>query len=191
MSKSLYLIGSLRNPDIPSIAQQIRKLGWDVFDDWYAAGPEADDYWRKYEEARGRTYEDALDNGYAARHVFGFDLEHIRRCSVGVLVLPAGRSGHLELGYMAGSGKHTVIVLPEDTDRWDVMYKFASKVVRGVPKLLEHLETFNVERSGYNDPSDGRSGRDHRPGQLIVVDGPRDRGAHLAQLRGDACTGPL
>ena len=42
----------------------------EVFDDWYAAGPEADDYWKSYEINRGRDYIDAL-SGRAARHVEG------------------------------------------------------------------------------------------------------------------------
>ncbi len=46
----IYLIGSLRNPNIPAIANELRTLGYEVFDDWYAAGPEADDYWKSYEK---------------------------------------------------------------------------------------------------------------------------------------------
>ena len=140
--RSIYLIGSLRNPKVPEVATAIRAIGHEVFDDWYAAGPEADDYWKTYEQARGRTYEAALE-GLAAGHVFGFDLDHLRHSDIGVLLLPAGRSGHLELGYMAGAGKHTVICIEDDSERWDVMYKFASKVVRGTEQLLEHLRTFS------------------------------------------------
>lgn len=119
----LYLIGSLRNPEIPKIASVLRDIGIEVFDDWYAAGPEADDHWKEYEIARGHTYKDAL-GGYAARHVFAFDTYHLNRCDGALLVLPAGKSGHLELGYMAGSGKKTYVLL-DHPDRWDVMYQFA------------------------------------------------------------------
>lgn len=124
-SDSIYLIGSLRNPKIPEIAQALRKEGYDVFDDWYAAGPEADDYWRDYEKARGHSYQEALA-GYAACHVFDFDVYHLNRCDIGLLVLPAGRSGHLELGHMHGKGKKTAILLEGDPERFDVMYKFAT-----------------------------------------------------------------
>ena len=141
--KSIYLIGSLRNPEIPKIAGEIRKKGFDVFDDWYAAGPEADDYWRDYEKLRGHDYPTAL-SGYAARHVFEFDLYHLDRCDIGILVLPAGRSGHLELGFMAGKEKPTFILLGAEPDRFDVMYKFASEGVHytleGILKSLENCE---------------------------------------------------
>ena len=123
--RSIYLIGSLRNANIPGIAASLRKNGHDVFDDWYAAGPEADDYWRDYEQARGHTLPEAL-NGYAARHVFDFDLSHLDRCDTSVLVLPAGRSGHLELGYSRGAGKDCAILMEGEPDRYDVMYRFAN-----------------------------------------------------------------
>ena len=123
--KSIYLIGSLRNPQVPAVADVLRIAGFDVFDDWYAAGPEADDYWQKYETRRGRTYKQALQ-GYAAQHVFEFDRYHLDRCDMGVLLMPAGKSGHLELGYMAGKGKRTFVLFDKVPERYDVMYQFAT-----------------------------------------------------------------
>lgn len=126
MSKrKIYLIGSLRNAKIPDIASEIRTDGHEVFDDWMAAGPEADDYWQRYEKGKGNDFPKAL-GGHAAVHVFEFDRYHLNRCDTGVLVLPAGRSGHLELGYMAGLGKDTAILMEGEPDRYDVMYQFAN-----------------------------------------------------------------
>ena len=119
----LYLIGSLRNPEIPKMAQEIRKLGFIVFDDWYAAGPEADDKWRDYEKARGHTYLEGL-KGLAADHVYRFDKKHLDECNITVLCMPAGKSAHLELGYVIGQGKIGYILL-DNPERWDVMYLFA------------------------------------------------------------------
>ena len=62
---NIYLIGSLRNPEVPLISDKLRKEGYEVFDDWYAAGEKADDNWRDYEQQRGRTYVEAL-SGLAA-----------------------------------------------------------------------------------------------------------------------------
>jgi hypothetical protein len=125
--KSIYLIGSLRNPEIPKLAKLLRAKGHDVFDDWFAAGPEADDYWQKYEKDRGRDYKQALD-GYAVRNVFAFDRTHLNRVSTVCLVMPAGKSGHLELGYAAGLGKQTCIVFDKEPERWDAMYRFADEI---------------------------------------------------------------
>jgi hypothetical protein len=136
---SIYLIGSLRNPIVPALGKKIREAGHDVFDDWYGAGPEADDKWKEYETARGRTYKQAL-GGYAAKHIFAFDKHHLDRVDTGVLVLPAGRSGHLELGYLCGQvGKRTYVLFDADYDRWDVMYQFATDVFWNEDELLEAL----------------------------------------------------
>lgn len=134
----IYLIGSLRNPEIPNIANKLRDAGFEVFDDWYAAGPEADDKWREYEIGRGHSYLEGLE-GLAANHVFEFDKRHLDRSEAGLLVLPAGRSGHLELGYLLGKDKRGYILL-DDPDRWDVMYKFATKVTDKLEDIIDDLK---------------------------------------------------
>ena len=98
----LYLIGSLKNDRIPVLAEELRGAGLSVFDDWHCAGPDADDIWQQYEADRGRSYAEALDGAHA-KNVFEFDKTHLDQASAVVLVLPAGKSGHLELGYAVGS----------------------------------------------------------------------------------------
>lgn len=143
MINSIYVIGSLRNEAIPEVSKSLRSVGLDVFDDWFAAGPEADDYWKKYEEDRGRSYKEAL-RGYAARNVFRFDHDNLNRCDAACLVLPAGKSGHLELGYVAGSGKPTFILL-DRPDRWDVMYQFATEVFEDKEQMIEYFTRPEVQ----------------------------------------------
>lgn len=136
----IYVVGSLRNPEIPRIAQEIRDHVQDdhwVFDDWYAAGPEADDYWKAYSEAKGQDFPTALADS-AAQNVFKFDKRHLEAADIVVLVLPAGRSGHMELGWSLGKGKRGYILL-DSPDRWDVMYNFADGVFYSVEELLEVL----------------------------------------------------
>jgi hypothetical protein len=131
----IYIIGSLRNPKIPQIAKALRQDGHHVFDDWFSPGPQCDDEWQNYERQRGRTYKEALE-GYHAEHQFGFDLKYIRDAEVGVLVLPAGKSGHMELGYMIGRGQRGYILLEDgEPERYDLMYKFA----HGIASDLEEL----------------------------------------------------
>lgn len=135
----IYITGSLRNPEIPKIAARLREtLKVEVFDDWYAAGPEADDAWRDYERDRGHSLPTALQ-GYAARHVFQFDKEHLSRATDVILALPAGKSGHLELGWAIGNGKRGWILLNDDPDRYDVMYCFADGVFTNLEELIAHL----------------------------------------------------
>lgn len=134
---SLYLIGSLRNPRVPEVAKELRERGgWDVFDDWYAAGPEADDRWRDYERGRGHDVIGAL-RGLAAKHVDEFDQHHLDRCARGVLLMPSGKSAHLELGQFVGAKKPSYIILDNaDPDRYDVMWRRVTGVFRTVDEFL-------------------------------------------------------
>lgn len=137
---SIYVIGSLRNPNIPDIGNKLRELGYDVFDDWFAAGPTADDCWKEYEQRRGRGYARAI-KGAAARHVFEFDHKHLTRCKACLLVLPAGKSGHLEFGWMLGRGKWGYVLFDgEPGERWDVMYQFADRLFFSVDEMLQGLK---------------------------------------------------
>jgi hypothetical protein len=163
MSKVLYLIGSLRNERIPKLANDIRTANPDieVFDDWYAAGPEADDCWKEYEAKRGRSYQEAL-RGYAAKNVFAFDKRNLDRASHALLVLPAGKSGHMEIMYATYSvGAKTAILLDPEDVRWDVMYQF-------VPTILNNDE----EIQDWLNPSQDVKTTEINPGSILFLDKP-------------------
>ena len=140
MINSIYLIGSLRNPEIPKIANLLRLTGYDVFDDWFSAGPEADDRWKEYSQARGEDYKTALE-GYAATHVFDFDKYHLDRCDAAILVYPAGRSCGIEFGYAIGQGKPGWVLL-DSPDRWDVMVQFATGWHFDIDGLIDALASY-------------------------------------------------
>lgn len=145
----IYLIGSLRNLEIPNVAKRLRNYGFDVFDDWWSASPDADDWWQEHERGKGKTYAEALA-GPHAECVFDFDFKHISRSDIGVLVLPAGKSGHLELGYMIGTGKPGYILFDQEPERYDVMYKFAKGVFFNVDELGQHLEREYIRNPFYD-----------------------------------------
>jgi hypothetical protein len=136
--KSIYLIGSLRNPVVPEIGRTLRAAGYDAFDDWFSAGPIADDCLQEYENSRGHTYDEALA-GYAAQHIVAFDRKHLDRCDIGLLVMPAGKSGHLELGYMTGQGKPTFVLFDKTPERYDIMYALTGGIYFNMDSLLDRL----------------------------------------------------
>lgn len=141
----LYLIGSLRNEAMHDIGNQFRELlpDWEIFNDWLSPGPNADDYWKAYEEAKGNTYLEAL-KGHAATHVFEFDRHHIDTSDAVALISPAGKSGHLELGYALGSGKRGYYLL-DKPDRWDVMLQFCTGVYLTIEEISNAIKTdFNA-----------------------------------------------
>lgn len=134
----LYLIGSLRNQRIPDVGIVLRKAGHEVYDSWFAGGERADDEWQRYSQRRGQTYIEAL-NDWAARQVFEYDLRHLQRAEAAVLVYPAGKSAHTEMGWMVGRGKPVYVLMEEEPQRWDVMMVFATGVYRTLESILEAL----------------------------------------------------
>lgn len=138
MGKCYYLIGSLRNDKIPVIEKELRDGGVDTFAEWWAAGFEADDWFKHYMDGRGLTYKEAL-RSHAAKHIFEFDKKHLDRCDGAILVMPAGKSAHLELGYMAGKGKPTYILFDTVPDRYDLMTQFSNEIFFDVKELIQCL----------------------------------------------------
>lgn len=142
--KRLYLAGSLRNEQIVNYHNDIQSRlgdGWTVFSDWAATHPHADDNWRDYYKARGYTYKDALKEP-ASINVFEFDKKHIDMSDAMLVVYPAGKSAHLELGYHIGKGKPGFILL-DDPERWDVMLSFASGITDDLDELIEMIQGAN------------------------------------------------
>lgn len=135
LTRRIYLIGSLHNAKIPQIAKLLREEGHEVFDDWHAAGPDADKLWRDYETGRGRSYREALGELNATKN-FEFDERHLRWANTGILVMPCGRSGHLELGWVLGRGVEGHILLEPDHSTWDLMYRFANGVWFDTDELI-------------------------------------------------------
>lgn len=134
----IYLIGSLRHPRVRQVAEAMRAHRLDVFDDWHAAGPEADDIWQQYEMERHRTFRESL-RGRHAQTVLNFDRTHLDRCTAAILVMPAGKSGHLELGYVIGQRKPGYILLEQEPERWDVMYGLATNVYYWIDEIIKEL----------------------------------------------------
>ena len=136
----IYMIGSLRNKNIPDISNRLAKeTKFEIFDDWFSPGPRADDHWKEYEEARGRTYKQAL-KGYAGQHIVEFDKYHLDRADIGLLIMPAGKSAHLELGFILGTGRKGYILMDDNKDRWDVMVLLATKIFFNIEDLIEELK---------------------------------------------------
>lgn len=137
--KSIYIIGALKNPDIPEFANELEAQGFEAFCDWHAAGESADDSWRDYSKLRKRSYREAL-RSYSAQHIFAFDKYHLDRCDLAVMLTPAGRSGHIELGYVIGRGKPGYILFDVTPERYDVMVNFATDVFFSKEELFKTLK---------------------------------------------------
>ena len=143
----IYLIGALKNPRIPIIGNRIRTEGYDVMDEWFTPGKFADKNWQEYEKLRGRSYGEAL-RGRAATNILLFDQSYLDLSDLVILVMPAGKSGMLELGYAKGRGKKTCLFLDgHRVARYDVMPAIADYACITEKELLQWIKRENIYAS--------------------------------------------
>ncbi len=147
----IYVIGSLRNPKIPELWKKIKAAGHEPFADWFGAGPEADDKWKEFNIEIGRDYLEALQSE-GAKAIFEFDKRNLDKADACILVAPAGKSGHLELGYSIGRGKLGYYLLEANADRWDVMLQFARLVTYNLDDIVKDLNAQSIQQAPQEYP---------------------------------------
>lgn len=70
---------------------------------------------------------------------FEADMTALQECDACVLVLPCGRSAHLELGWAVGACKRTAILLAKEGFEPELMYKMCDLVTRSVVEIVNWL----------------------------------------------------
>lgn len=71
---------------------------------------------------------------------FSADFAAMERADTFVLVLPCGKSAHLELGWAVGAGKRTAILL-EDPVEPELMYRMVDFMTPSTDELLGWLRS--------------------------------------------------
>lgn len=74
-----------------------------------------------------------------AQHGFGLDMSALRSADATVLVLPCGRSAHLELGYSVGAGKRTIVLLDSPMSEPELMYLMCDAICVSSQEVIEQL----------------------------------------------------
>jgi hypothetical protein len=143
MIRKIYLASSWRNPMQPQAVQILRDAGHEVYDfrnpapgNTGFAWSEIDPDWLNWTPQR---FIEALAHPIAA-HGFTFDKSGLDWCDTCVLLLPCGKSAHLEAGYAIGQGKPTLAVLHTDRFEPELMYLLAGSPSCVVPDLSRMLE---------------------------------------------------
>lgn len=115
----IYVASSWRNLHQPTVVDVIRVAGGEVYDfreprpgEHGFAWSDIDPEWLTWTP---RQWRDALRHPLA---VDGFksDMDALKAAERCLLVLPCGRSAHLELGYCVGAGKPTAVLALEPTE---------------------------------------------------------------------------
>jgi len=143
MIRRIYVASSWKNPLQPEIVAALRAAGHHVYDfrnprpgDHGFHWSEIDPYYRSWTPA---DYRRALAHPLAQAS-FESDSAAIDWADLCVLVLPCGRSAHLEAGYCVGAGKPLFILMLENQER-ELMYKFATAICLDVDDLLVQCDT--------------------------------------------------
>lgn len=139
---NIYVASSWRNPSQPEVVTRLRNAGHEVYDfrnpapdntgfSWRDVDPD----WQKWTPAE---FCEGLNHPVAARG-FGYDMDALDAADAVVLVMPCGRSAHLELGYAAGAGKRTAILLSEGEP--ELMYLMVDRLFHSLNDLVHWCET--------------------------------------------------
>lgn len=137
----IYVASSWRNIRQPDIVCALRSHGYEVYDFRHPAEGNNGFQWSEIDPEWGNWDAAQLIDGLSssvADTAFGFDFEAMKDCDAAVLVLPCGKSAHLELGWFVGVGKPTWILL-EDRPEPELMYKMATSIVPDLDHLLSAL----------------------------------------------------
>jgi hypothetical protein len=141
----IYLASSWRNPSQPYMVKWLRTRGHEVYDftdrgasltagtqecrgfDWQQIGAPFDLSSWKFDEFRAKLTSNPLAAaGYLS------DLRYMEWADTCMLLLPCGRSAHLELGYMIGRGKRSIIHCPNEEAfvEPELMYLLSAQMTR-------------------------------------------------------------
>lgn len=136
----IYVASSWKNPKQVEIVRLLRSLGHEVFDfrnpeiEGYGFNwDEVDPNWKEFKPSQVVA---ALDRPVAQAH-FELDYKAMRWATCCVLVLPAGRSSHIEAGWFAGSNRELHILLDQDDLGLELMYRVATKIHPDVESLTK------------------------------------------------------
>ncbi len=139
--RRIYVASSWRNLLHPGVVAALRKAGHEVYDfrnpkpgDDGFRWSEIDGGWRSWTPER---YREALQHPIAIAG-FSNDWDAMRWADTCVLVLPCGRSAHLEAGYFVGAGKDLFIFQP-DKEEPELMYRMARRVCVSMDELFDSV----------------------------------------------------
>lgn len=140
----IYVASSWRNPHQPEVVQALQAAGHDVYDFRHPAVNNDGFHWTEidpdWQDWSVEQYLEALSHP-VAESGFKFDMDAMVWADALVLVMPCGRSAHLECGWFVGEGKATVILHRADEPcEPELMTKMCDHQVDNIEDALTYLE---------------------------------------------------
>lgn len=142
--RKIYVASSWRNPIQQDVVQLLRKAGHDVYDFRNPAPGNSGFAWSEVNKdwlqwTPEQFISDLYSGNPSVERGFRFDKEALDWADTCVLVLPCGRSAHLEAGYSAGQGKETLFFLHPDKFEPELMYLLGDGCFTDYHALLSAL----------------------------------------------------
>ncbi|MEM9610991.1 MAG: hypothetical protein AAGA99_26515 [Actinomycetota bacterium] len=141
MSRYVYVASSWRCETQPIVVEALLLAGVACYD--FRNPPGGTGFgWREVKGSEhipdGETVEDYLRMIEHPRAIEGYEADFAAMCAADTfaLVLPCGRSAHLELGWAVGQGKRTAILL-EDPLEPELMYRMVDFMTSDIDELVE------------------------------------------------------
>jgi hypothetical protein len=144
----VYVASSWRNSFQQQVVQALRVAGHCVYDFRNPAPGDHGFGWRQcatLEQLKDpRAFRDEVLTHPVARAGFGKDMRALSGADATVLVLPCGRSAHLELGYATGAGQRTIVLLDNPMTEPELMYLMNSDICVSLDEVVERLRAWNA-----------------------------------------------
>ncbi len=136
----MYVASSWRNLIQPDVVKMLVEAGHEVYDFrnpfQNGTGFRWADIASDWEDWSSEELIDGLEHPLASKG-FKSDMDALDWAEAVVMVMPCGRSSHLELGYAVGQRKKTVILLSQSEP--ELMYKMADYLVTDTEQMLHAL----------------------------------------------------
>lgn len=128
----LYVASSWRNVHQPRVVEFVRALGYEAYDFRNPAQDLCGFAWSEVDPAwKTWTYDEYvyhLMHHPRAKEAFKADADACRDADACLLVMPSGRSAHLEAGFAVGAGKPLIIYMPDGLEEAELMYRWADYI---------------------------------------------------------------
>ena len=138
----IYVASSWRNEYQPTVIKDLTRAGHQCYDFRNPPG-KAGFKWKDIEEGweqwTTERYRELLTTNADASFGFIADYRGMQWADTCVLVLPCGRSAHLEAGYFNGANKRLIIFIPHKIEP-DLMYLMANHICLSMTEVLEVLK---------------------------------------------------
>lgn len=139
----IYVASSWRNDYQPDVVRALREVGHEVYDFKNPAPGDNGFHWSEvdggWKSWTLEKYVQSLQHP-VAQAGFSSDFDAMREADACVLVLPCGRSAHIEAGWFVGAGKPTLILLDSKGFEPELMYLMADSIHCGLGPLLLRLQ---------------------------------------------------